>query len=114
MPYSSSSSSSVLLSVTKNTVLLSLPSHDDYHECWVNKYRSSSLAALTPSLQPANDEYENFGRIGDGEYVMVSALWREGAWVTRPERPKGAKDEVKVPEGPPNKSRGPEGHRLLS
>ena len=24
----------------KNTVLLSLPSHDDYHECWVNKYRS--------------------------------------------------------------------------
>ena len=24
----------------KNTGLLSLPSHDDYHECWVNKYRS--------------------------------------------------------------------------
>ena len=23
------------------------------------------------------------------------------AWVTRPERPKGAKDEVKRPEGPP-------------
>ena len=23
------------------------------------------------------------------------------AWVTRPERPKGAKDEVKMPEGPP-------------
>ena len=46
MPYSS-----VLLLVTKNTGLLSLPSHDDYHECWVNKYRSSSLAALlAPSL----------------------------------------------------------------
>ena len=28
------------LLVTKNTDLLSLPSHDDYHECWVNKYRS--------------------------------------------------------------------------
>ena len=65
------SSSSSVLSVTKNTDLLSLPSDDDYHECWVNKYRSSSLAALPPSLQPANDEYENFGRIGDGEYVMV-------------------------------------------
>ena len=31
------------------------------------------------------------------------------AWVTRPERPKGVKDEVKRPEGPPTKSRGPEG-----
>ena len=30
-------------------------------------------------------------------------------WVTRPERPKGAKDEVKRPEGPPPRSRGPEG-----
>ena len=36
MPYSSS----VLLlcpRVTKNTILLSLGSDDDYHECWVNK-----------------------------------------------------------------------------
>ena len=31
------------------------------------------------------------------------------AWVTRPERPKGAKDEVKRPEWPPARSRGPEG-----
>ena len=31
------------------------------------------------------------------------------AWVTRPERPKGAKDEVKRIEGPPPRSRGPEG-----
>ena len=31
------------------------------------------------------------------------------AWVTRPERPKGAKDEVKRPEGPPPRSQGPEG-----
>ena len=31
------------------------------------------------------------------------------AWVTRPERPKGAKDEVKRPEGPPTRSRGAEG-----
>ena len=31
------------------------------------------------------------------------------AWVTRPERPKGAKDEVKMPEGPPIRSQGPEG-----
>ena len=30
------------------------------------------------------------------------------AWVTRPERPKGAKDEVKRPEGPSARSRGPE------
>ena len=31
------------------------------------------------------------------------------AWVTRPERPKGAKDKVKRPEGPPARSWGPEG-----
>ena len=31
------------------------------------------------------------------------------AWVTRPECPKGAKDEVKRPEGPPAGSRGSEG-----
>ena len=31
------------------------------------------------------------------------------AGVTRPKRPKGAKDEVKRPEGPPIRSRGPEG-----
>ena len=31
------------------------------------------------------------------------------AWVTRPERPKGAKDKVKRPEGPLIRSRGPEG-----
>ena len=37
----------------------------------LGKYRSSS-PALSRSLQPANDEYENFGRIGDGEYVMVN------------------------------------------
>ena len=30
------------------------------------------------------------------QLTLVSALLREGAWVTRPERPKGAKDEVKV------------------
>ena len=47
--------------------------------------------------------------------VMVSLWWME-AWVTRPERPKGVKDEVKQarraksrPEGPPARSRAPEG-----
>ena len=31
------------------------------------------------------------------------------AWITWPERPKGTKDEVKRPEGPPTTSLGPEG-----
>ena len=31
------------------------------------------------------------------------------AWFARPERPKGVKDDVKRPEGPPARSRGPEG-----
>ena len=36
------------------------------------------------------------------------------AWVTRPERPKGAKDEVKRPEGSPTRSQGPEGPKTSS
>ena len=46
----------------------------------------------------------------------VSEIWRIVAWVTRPERPKGVKDEVKQarraqsrPEGPQTRSRGPTG-----
>ena len=35
------------------------------------------------------------------------------AWVTRPERLKGAKDEVKRPKGPPARSWGPGVPRLL-
>ena len=38
--------------------------------------------------------------------VLVLVIF---AGVTRPERPKGVKDEVKRPEGPPTRSRGPEG-----
>ena len=34
-------------------------------------------------------------------------------WVTRPERPKSAKDEVERPKGPPVRSRGPKAPRLL-
>ena len=44
-------------------------------------------------------------------------VWYISAWVTRSERPKGAKDEVKDarraksrPEGLPTKSQGPTGH----
>ena len=59
-------SSSVL--VTKN------PGHLKGGSRSLGKYRSSS-SALSRSLQPANDEYENFGRIGDGEYVMVNKRW---------------------------------------
>ena len=43
-------------------------------------------------------------RYRGGREVLVNF-----AWVTRPERPKGVKDEVKRPEGLPLRSRGPEG-----
>ena len=36
------------------------------------------------------------------------------AWVTWPERPKCAKDDVKSPEGPPAGSQGPEGPKTSS
>ena len=38
----------------------------------------------------------------------------EGAWVTWPERPKGTKDKVKIPEGPPTRSRSPTGPKTSS
>ena len=38
--------------------------------------------------------------------VMVLLCHVPLAWVTQPERPKGAKDELKRPEGPPARSRG--------
>ena len=36
-------------------------------------------------------------------------VWCIGVWVTWPERPKGAKDEVKMPEG---QNASPKGHQL--
>ena len=42
---------------------------------------------------------------------------RDAGWCRqtyRPERPKGAKDEVKRPKGPPTRSRGPEGPQTSS
>ena len=36
-------------------------------------------------------------------------VWCIGAWVTWPERPKGAKDKVKMPEG---QKAGPKGRKL--
>ena len=43
----------------------------------------------------------------------VSRVMSLFAWVTRPEHSKGAKDEVKRPEGHPARSRGPEGILVL-
>ena len=39
----------------------------------------------------------------------VSSCYVTFGWVTRPERLKGAKDEVMKPEGPPARSQAPEG-----
>ena len=42
--------------------------------------------------------------------IMDPCIMETYAWVTRPEHPKGAKVEVKRPEGPPpHRSQGPEG-----
>ena len=43
---------------------------------------------------------------------MDTCIRDASAWVTQPERPKGVKDEVKRPEGPPARSQGPEGGEL--
>ena len=66
---------------------------DHHHSCTM---RSSSWCAMHP--------------------CYGVSLWWMGAWVTRPERPKGVKAEVKQarraqsrPEGPPARSRAPEG-----
>ena len=38
-----------------------------------------------------------------GTCIMDTCIMDTSAWVTRPERPKGAKDEVKRPKGPPTR-----------
>ena len=48
---------------------------------------------------------EGVGADAKDKYVV----WSIGVWVTRPERPKGAKDEVKMPEG---QKVGPMGRKL--
>ena len=90
-------------------------------EIWTNFYvinhrakaRKRVFSESNFSFKGGVDNHHGKGARADPywmcEYVMVSTLLREGAWVTRPERPKGAKDEVKGPEGPPTRSRGPEG-----
>jgi len=57
---------------------------------------------------------ENHQNFAGNPFLRVRKC--NGAWVTRPERPKGAKDEVKEarrakrrPEGPQTRSWGPEG-----
>ena len=65
----------------------------------VTKFAASSCLAhfvLSALAHSTNDEYQESA-------VLFEPLY------TRPERPKGAKDEVKRPEGPPTRSRGPEG-----
>ena len=47
-------------------------------------------------------------------HVMVLIRVEWGAWVTQLGRPKDAKDEVKRLEGPPARSRGPEGPQTSS
>ena len=42
-------------------------------------------------------------------YYCSSVTLRGPPRVTQPERPKGAKDHVMRPKGPPTRSRGPEG-----
>ena len=64
--------------VTKNTGLLSLGSHDDYHECWVNKYHSSFVIIImgTEGEQtrsggyPERDGGEGGEGLGLGYYLV--------------------------------------------
>ena len=40
----------------------------------------------------------------DGDFSGTKRATGDPAWLTRPECPKGAKDKVKRPEGPPTRS----------
>ena len=66
--------SSVLL-VTKNTVLLSLGSHDDYHECWVNKYRSFVDPAFVIIIIGKKGERRGGGTLGVTEKKEKEKDW---------------------------------------
>ena len=52
---------------------------------------------MSPSILPKEDN--NYNKKDDEDAKDKYVVWCIGAWVTRPERPKGAKDKVKMPEG---------------
>ena len=64
-----------------------------WQECWCSLFRWSKGSSYSSS----------------GISARKGCLTIIKTRVARPERPEGAKDEVKRPKGPPAKSRGPEG-----
>ena len=67
-----------------------------HHAYMHHMYKCTSFLHI--NLGYMHNRYTHHGNMHDIEVekeVVVTF-----AWVTRPERPKGAKDEVKRPEGP--------------
>ena len=62
-----------------------------------------------PKQLPKEDNNYNKKEEEDEDAKDKYVVWCIGAWVTWPERPKGAKDKVKMPEG---QKAGPKGRQL--
>ena len=66
-------------------------------------YYCSSVTLRGPPLSRERKE------LSETRWCQNDRIFQLSAWVTRPERPKAVKDEVKRPEGAPARSQGPEG-----
>ena len=63
------------------------------------------------SVRPCHEKTPTANTLSNGKHAIqrLTHYPINDPWVTRPERPKGAMDEVKRPEGPSARSRGLEG-----
>ena len=86
------------------------------------KMKQRCLQILTPRIRDSCScsccvtkktltHYPTANTLSNGQHIIqrLTHYPINDAWVTQPERLKGAKDEVKRPEGPPARSQGPEG-----
>ena len=92
---------------------------EEKKERWQTKYQNITIQKYKNTKIQKYKKYKNTKiqkiQKNTKKYKKYVRAKCNGAWVTRPERPKGAKDEVKEarrakrrPEGPQTRSWGPE------
>ena len=82
--------------------LQSLKDNDDYDD-----FSKKVITNIKNEDEGDDDNREDKEEEEEEHAKDKDVVWYISAWVTRPERPKGAKDEVKGARRPPTRSWGP-------
>ena len=90
--------------------------HDDHHHSYIHTMRILDFCFFLLFFWLYLWNEKSYWRSADVKTTKFSSAFYLYAWATRPERPKGVRDEVKQnqrvqsrPKGPPARSRSPEG-----